>query len=195
MSTSHVIWLLVEHELSPKTGTHLSGSCSASPLLEIFVEVVEHLGAARDAFRVVLGRDADALDQRPDARDLGTAELVVLEVDVVDDLADGAQRRVLERAALEQHLERALVALVRELGLVHVETQLAVGRAISLAPHDLPAGVGLDETRDVPCDGAPRAIGGWCRGTRPVAQRASGASGRFACWSVLRRAVIACLWP
>src|SRR5262249_43974603 len=76
----------------------------SAPLLEIFLEIVEHLGAARDAFRVVLGRDADALDQRPDARDLGAAELVVLEVDIVDDLADGAQRWVLERAALEHHL-------------------------------------------------------------------------------------------
>src|SRR5262245_43101920 len=80
------------------------------PFLEILVEIVEHLGAARDAFRIVLGRDADAFDQRPNARDLGAAELVVLEADVVDDLADGAQRGVLERAALQQHLERALVA-------------------------------------------------------------------------------------
>jgi hypothetical protein len=31
--------------------------------------------------RAVFVRDADALDQRADARDLGAAELVVLEVD------------------------------------------------------------------------------------------------------------------
>jgi hypothetical protein len=39
----------------------------ATLLLEIFVEVVEHVGAARDSFRIVFGRDTDALNRRPDA--------------------------------------------------------------------------------------------------------------------------------
>src|SRR3954453_915616 len=104
---------------------HLAGWCAGRQsllpplLLEIFVEVVEHLGATRDATRVILGRHADPFDQRPDAGDLRPAEFFVLQVDVVDDLRDGAQRGILQCAALEQHLERALVALVGELGLEH----------------------------------------------------------------------------
>src|SRR5262249_48350209 len=66
--------------------------CPLSALpLEIFVEIVEDLGAARNPFRVVLGRDADPFDQRPDAGDFGATELAVLEIDVMDDLRDGAQ--------------------------------------------------------------------------------------------------------
>ena len=71
--------------------------------------------------RVILRRDADTFDQRPDAGHFGAAELVVLQVDVVDDLSNGAQRGVVERGALEQHLECAFVALVGEFGLEHVE--------------------------------------------------------------------------
>src|SRR3954465_8348354 len=83
-------------------------------LLEIVVEAVEDLGASRNPFQVILGRDAYALDQRSNPCDLGAAELVILEVDIVDDLRDGAKCRVFQRAAIEQDFERALVAFVRE---------------------------------------------------------------------------------
>src|SRR5262249_11060336 len=53
-----------------------------------YSQVVEDLGAARNALRIVLGRDADAFDQRPDAGDFGAAELAVLEIDVMDDFRD-----------------------------------------------------------------------------------------------------------
>ncbi len=67
----------------------------SAPLLEIFVEVVEHLGASHNPFRIIPRRDSDAFDQRSDAGDFGAAELAVLQIDVMDDLCDGAQRRVL----------------------------------------------------------------------------------------------------
>src|SRR5215218_5532410 len=76
--------------------------------------------AAGEALPVVPGRGADAGDQGPDALGLGAGELAVLEVDVVHDLGDRAQRRLAEAQAREQHLEGAAVALVGELGLVHV---------------------------------------------------------------------------
>src|SRR5262249_40546463 len=123
---------------------------------EIFVEIVEDLAAARDPLRVILGGDADALDQRPDARDFGAAELAVLQVDVVNDLADGAQRRVLELAALEEHLERALVALMGELGLEHVEAQFAGVGAVAFARHELELRLRIDEAADQP--GAGNAV-------------------------------------
>src|SRR5262249_57449149 len=82
-------------------------------LPEIFVEIVEDLAAARNPFRVVLGPDADAFNQRSDACDFGAAELVVLEIDVMDDFRDGAQRRVLQPPPLHHHLEPPLLALLR----------------------------------------------------------------------------------
>src|SRR5215813_5325554 len=138
---------------------------------EIFVEVVENFGAARDPLRVVLGRDADAFDQRSDAGDFGAAELAVLEIDVVDDLRDGAQRRVLQGAALQQHLERAFVALVGELGLEHVEAQLAFVGAIALAGYEFETRFGIDEAPYQPGAGDAIDIYALSRHPGPVAKR------------------------
>src|SRR5262249_6141928 len=113
-------------------------------LPEVLVEVVEDLRAPRNPFRVVLGRDAEAIDQSY-AGDFGAAELAGLEIDVMDDLRDGAQGWVLQRAALQQHLERAFVALVGELGLEHVEAQLAFVGAIALAGYEFETRFGIDE--------------------------------------------------
>ena len=74
-----------------------------------------------EALFVVAGRGADAGDQGPDPLGLGAGELAVLEVDVVHDLGDRAERGLAQARALEQHLEGAAVALVGELGLEHVE--------------------------------------------------------------------------
>src|SRR5215469_9404468 len=140
-------------------------------LPEIFVEVVEDLAATRNPFRVVLGRDADAFDQRPYAGDFGAAELAVLEIDVMDDFRDGAQRRVLQRGALHQHLERAFVALVRELGLEHVEAQLAFVGAIALAGYEFEARLGVDEPPYQPSAGNAIDVYALSRDPGPVAQR------------------------
>src|SRR5499433_69667 len=143
---------------------------SALPL-EIFVEIVEDLGAARNPFRVVLGRDADPFDQRPDAGDFGATELAVLEIDVMDDLRDGAQRRVLQRAPLQQHFERAFVALVGELGLEHVEAQLAFAGAIPLAGYEFEVRFRIDETPYQPSAGDAIDIYALSRDPGPVAKR------------------------
>ena len=67
----------------------------AALLPEELVEIVERLTAALDPSRILLCGRADAIDQRPDAGDLRAAELVILEVDIVNDLANRAQRVVL----------------------------------------------------------------------------------------------------
>src|SRR6266545_8008869 len=66
-------------------------------LPEHFIEVVEHFSAARDPLQVICRRQRDAVDQCPDADGFIAAEFVVLEIDVVDDLCDGAERRVFPR--------------------------------------------------------------------------------------------------
>src|SRR6516225_12020953 len=151
---------------------HFAAAIPLSALaLEIFVDVIEDLAAARNALRIVLGRDTDAFDQRPDAGDFGAAELAVFEIDVMDDFRDGAQRRVLQRAPLQQHFERAFVTLVRELGLEHVEAQLAFVGAIALAGYEFEVRLGVDETPYQPSAGDAIDIYALSRDPGPVAKR------------------------
>src|SRR5947209_17301996 len=83
--------------VAPNVLLRLSAQPRLAALLpEGFVKVVERLAAALNPPRIVIGGCADAIDQRPDAGNLGATELVILEVDVVDDLGDRAQGRVLE---------------------------------------------------------------------------------------------------
>ena len=78
-------------------------------------------------------------------------ELAVLEVDVVHDLGDRAERGS-PRPTLEQHLEGAAVALVGELGLEHVEPELAGLGDVALGGHELEARLRVDEAPDEPAD-------------------------------------------
>src|SRR5262249_19350418 len=122
-------------------------------LPEILVEVIEHFGPTRDPLRVILGRRADTLHKRSNPCDFSSPEFAVLEIDIVDDLGDGAQRCVLEAAAIEQHLEGALVALVREFRLEHVETQFALLRSIAFARDEFELGFRIDEAAYQPSTG------------------------------------------
>ena len=68
----------------------------------------------------------------------------------MDDRCDRAKRRVVEAHASEQHLERAEVTFMRELGLEHVEAQLAGLRPVAPGRHELESCPGVDETPDQP---------------------------------------------
>src|SRR5215213_414338 len=94
---------------------------SAALLAEVLIEVVEHGAATRDPLVVLAIGRADPGNQGANAGRLLAPELCVLEVDVVHDLADGAQRRVAEAGAAQKDLERAAVALVGEFSFEHVE--------------------------------------------------------------------------
>ena len=98
------------------------------------VEIVENGAAALQALVVVGAGRGDAGDQAADAGRFLAAVLAVLQVDVVDDLADRGQRRIVETGLGQQHLEGAAVAVVRELALEHVEAQLARLRLRSRCP-------------------------------------------------------------
>src|SRR5437588_677950 len=76
-------------------------------LREELMEIVEYLVAPRDPLQVIRRRQSDAVDQRPNAGDFGAAKLAVPEVDVMNDLRNRAKRGVIERSAVEEHLERA----------------------------------------------------------------------------------------
>src|SRR5829696_9623310 len=98
---------------------------AAATARERSIEIVEQCGAPRKALLVVLRIVGDPGDQSPEALSLWAPELAVLEIDVVHDLGDGHKRTVLlEAGPADEHLERAAVAFVGELGLEHVKAKL-----------------------------------------------------------------------
>src|SRR5207237_7595885 len=101
-------------------------------------------------------RHGDAVDQVLETGVIRPAVPLVLQIDVVDDLGDGPQRRVGDLEAREQHLERAELALVRELAVEHVEAQLAWLVAVLARRHELELRLGIDEAPDEP--GASHAV-------------------------------------
>src|SRR3954452_15991177 len=129
------------------------GFSLAALLAEGLVEVVEHGAAARDPLVVLAIGRADPGNQGANAGRLLAPDLLVLEVDVVHDLADGAQRRVAEAGTAQEDLERAAVPLVGELGFEHVEAQLAGIRHIAFGRHELEVGLRVDEAADPPRGG------------------------------------------
>src|SRR6476659_2784282 len=144
------------------------GKVLSAFLPEVLVEVVEHFGTACKALRVIAGRGANAFHQRSDTRDFGPPELAILEVDVVNDLGNGAKRGILEAASIEQHLERAFVTLVGEFRLEHVETQFAFLRAVAFAGDEFEAGFRVDEAAYQPSAGDAVDVDALARDPGPV---------------------------
>src|SRR5689334_16405247 len=93
-----------------------------------------YLHVSRETLARRLARRRGPGEQRRDPRRLGASELPVLAVDVVDDLGHGGEPRRGQPEAREQRLERAAVALVRVLAVVHVEAQLAGARRVGGCP-------------------------------------------------------------
>src|SRR5215472_1219266 len=113
-------------------------------------QIVEQPGASRQALLLLRRIGADPRDQHLQARRLLAGELAVLEIDVVDDLGDLAETRLLEPAPRQQHLEAAAVALMGELGGEHVEAQLARLRLIAPGWHEFELRLRVDEAPDQP---------------------------------------------
>src|SRR5258707_7207669 len=94
---------------------------SASFLLVVHVEVVEHLRRTLDACHVVVMRHGYTGHEHRDSSRFGPVKLRVFEVDVVHDFGDGPQRPVVEPQTIDQDLEGAAIAVVREVRVEHVE--------------------------------------------------------------------------
>src|SRR5262249_50881022 len=133
---------------------------------------------------------------------LGATVLSVLEVDVVHHLRQRLKPRRPEPEARDQDLEGAAVTDVGELGLEHVEAQLAGSRAIRTRVHIAEACSAVDEPEDQPRAGdavdvnplpgdpgggawrcrtgpAPPALLGRARFRRPLLQAADQTFGSF----------------
>src|SRR5271166_4926592 len=126
---------------------------AASPLAlspKQFIEVVQDGGAALQAPLVLLVGGCDALDDAGDTARFHARELRVLEVDVMDDFADRGERRVRQTRTGGQYLERAVVALMGELALIHVEAEFPRRRDVALGGNEFEFGICVDETTDQP---------------------------------------------
>src|SRR3546814_5825784 len=115
---------------------------------KISVEMVEGGGGARDPVEIVNARRADAIEDGAQAGGLGPVELAVGNVELVDQLADRGQCRIIEAGAQHQRLEAAAILLMGELGIGHVEPELARLGHIALAADELEAHLGIDATAD-----------------------------------------------
>src|SRR5207237_3090498 len=79
--------------------------CAPLPLaFEELIKLVEELRGAGDALFVVAVRQGDAGDERGDTGGLLAAERLFLQIDVVDDLADGADGFVGDAEAVAEDL-------------------------------------------------------------------------------------------
>src|SRR5207245_4539408 len=92
----------------------------------------------------------DATDDTLAPRRFVPSEFPVLAVDVVHELRERRERRVLEAEPSQERLERASVPFMRVLRLEHVEAQLAWRRRVVLRRDESESRGGIDETANEP---------------------------------------------
>ena len=114
------------------------------------VECVEDDGTLLDAILILGAHPGSSCDEVLHASHLLAAELGLLEIDVVNDVRHGAQRRVVDRESAQHHLEPAKVAVVGELGVEHIEAKLSHGRSVAAGRDELERGLRIDEATDEP---------------------------------------------
>src|SRR5262245_23459130 len=139
--------------------------CVLRLLLQDRVETVEERHAALEQVVVVRRGLRQRPDGQVDAGRLVTRELAVVQIRLVDDLGDELHAPVLEPEPPDQRLERAVLAVVAEVGAQHVErNSLARGvRGVGERERRVGIAEALDEPRrgdavDVrPRAGHPRA--------------------------------------
>src|SRR5262245_14930685 len=90
-------------------------------LLQDRVEAVEERHAALEQVVIVRGGLGQRPDGQVDAGRLVARELAVVQIRLVDDLGDELHAPVLEPEPPDQRLERAVLAVVAEVGAQHVE--------------------------------------------------------------------------
>ena len=126
------------------------------PRAEPAVEVLEDLAAAREAHARRRDRPrampssssaTPAVSGRPNFPSLRSMSCTTS--------ATARSAASLMPDLVEQHLERAAIALVRELGVVHVEADLAGLRAIAARRNELEARLRIEEAADQPRAGDP----------------------------------------
>jgi hypothetical protein len=97
--------------------------------LKTLVERLEQQDSLPEQFLIVGMHTPQTLDQVANRRGFGRTEARVLQVDVVDNLADASDHGIGDTESLRQHLERAARTLVCEVAVVGIEGQGLLWRA------------------------------------------------------------------
>src|SRR5438552_14568734 len=156
--------------VTPPDMTHL-----LALLLVVNINVLQNCCGAREAIAVVVMRHGDAGDHHGHPRHFRAIEFRLFQIDVVNDLGDGAHGRIVDAQALDQHLERAAVALVREFGIERVEADFVRFGRVVLSLHELEAGLRIDEAFDQPRAGHPVDVdAGACNPRAPAIHHGHG---------------------
>src|SRR5690348_14187680 len=88
---------------------------------------------------------AKADDRRGDPGSLRSFEFGLLQVDVMDHLRERIDSRLVQGEPFHENLERAEIALVRELRLEHVEAKLTGFGHVTLRRNELERRFRIDE--------------------------------------------------
>src|SRR6266540_6402240 len=137
-------------------------------LLQHRVEALEQGHAALQELVVVRNRLDEAVDGEVDARGFVAGELPVVQVGLVDDLADHPHPAILDAEPLDQGLERAVLAVMTEVGAEDVERDSLAGDIGGVGKGKLR--VRIAETLDEPRGGDPIDVGSWARDPRAASR-------------------------
>ena len=110
------------------------------------IESPEQIDPVLEGHAIIAMGRPKSFHQRADRRRLWRLETRVLHVEVVDDLANSPDRRIGDPKAARQDFERAEVAVMAELTVIHVERNV-LGRGCLCESED---GVGIDECPNQP---------------------------------------------
>src|SRR5947199_5432352 len=90
------------------------------------VESVKDRHAPLEQLLILLGARREASDGEIDARGLVAGELAVVQISLVDDLRNDFHAPVLDPEPTDQRLERAVLAMVSEVGAQDIEFRLRI---------------------------------------------------------------------
>jgi hypothetical protein len=155
----------------------VAGRARSFPLGEVLKELVKQRGTVLDPQSIVRVYQGQAGEHGGQASGLGSPKFLVFQVEVVNELCDGAQAGHLEREASAEHLEGALVPLVGVFGRKHVEAQLSSLGDVTFRGHELEARFAIDEASDQPRAGDAIDVNVSSRDPRPALQLARQAIG------------------
>src|SRR6266446_5370721 len=122
---------------------HYSSTTFSSKIL---IEIVENCAGPLEPHVVIFIGHGDPSDQPLDANSILTLEFCILEVDVMNDLCDGSERRVVESHPFDQNFQSAPITLMREFRFKHVKPHLIRHRFVAFCRNKLEARLWIDET-------------------------------------------------
>ena len=111
--------------------------------------------------RVIVGmRELQAVDHMTNSRRLGSAEPIVLQIEIMNDRGNPGNGRLVNLEDTTQRFERAAVSLVAELDAEHIEWETIVRSGVAIGGESEPR-LRIDEPANEPCRCHAIHTGAW----------------------------------